>query len=124
MNIGITGEKGEKLAARFLEKKGYTIIAKNFQTRFGEIDIICRNREYLVFAEVKTRSGQYLVSGRDAVGTAKQQRILKASIQYMQNDPVELQPRFDVVEVMFGDKECQIEHIENAFDAGGLYGLF
>ena len=66
MNIGKTGEKGEKLAARFLEKKGYTIIAKNFQTRFGEIDIICRNKEYLVFAEVKTRSGQYLVSGRDA----------------------------------------------------------
>ncbi len=124
MNIGKTGEKGEKIAARFLEKKGYTIIAKNFQTRFGEIDIICRNKQYLVFAEVKTRGERFIVSGRDAVGFAKQQRILKAAIQYMQNDPVELQPRFDVVEVVFGEKECQIEHIENAFDAGGLYGLF
>lgn len=124
MNIGKTGEKGEKIAARFLEKKGYTIIAKNFQTRFGEIDIICQNKQYLVFAEVKTRGERFLVSGRDAVGFAKQQRILKAAIQYMQNDPVELQPRFDVVEVVFGEKECQIEHIENAFDAGGLYGLF
>ncbi len=124
MNIGTTGEKGEKLAVRHLEKKGYTIVARNFQTRFGEVDIICKNKQYIVFAEVKTRSEGYLICGRDAVGAAKQRRIFKAAMQFLQSDPVELQPRFDVIEIVLSDKECKIEHIENAFDLRGMNGFF
>ncbi|MBP5618294.1 MAG: YraN family protein, partial [Clostridia bacterium] len=65
MNIGATGERGEKLAARYLRRKGYRILERNFQTRFGEIDLIARKGDQLVFVEVKTRAPGAPVSGRD-----------------------------------------------------------
>lgn len=124
MNIGKTGEEGETLAVRFLEKNGYAVLERNYQTRFGEVDIICRNERFLVFAEVKTRTDRPLVSGFDAVDRSKQRKILKAAMQYCQANPLELQPRFDVIAVIFGNRDAKIEHIENAFDSGGLYGFF
>ncbi len=124
MNIGTTGAKGEKLARKLLEQKGYKTVCTNFQTRFGELDIVCRNDEFIVFAEVKTRGERYMVSGRDSVGFSKQGKIIKAASQYLQQNPCELQPRFDVVEIVIGDKDVQIEHIENAFSAGGRHEFF
>ena len=115
MNIGATGEKGEKLAAGYLRRRGYRILERNYQTRFGEIDLIARKRDVLVFVEVKTRAAGAPVSGRDAVDAAKQARVRTAALQYWQAGRGDLQPRFDVVEVTLSPKGAHIEHIEDAF---------
>ena len=112
MNIGATGERGEKLVARYLRRKGYRILERNFQTRFGEIDLIARKGDVIVFVEVKTRAPGAPVSGRDAV---KQSRVRTAALQYWQGRFAALQPRFDVVEVTLSPEGEQVEHIENAF---------
>ncbi|MDD6284796.1 MAG: YraN family protein [Firmicutes bacterium] len=119
MNIGITGESGEQLAVKHLQSEGYKITVRNYQSRFGEIDIICENDEYIVFAEVKTRASDALVSGRFAVTAAKQRRIIKTAMLYLQQNQSPLQPRFDVIEV--SGKEG-LNHIENAFDIGAFHG--
>lgn len=124
MNLGKTGLKGEASAARFLKSKGYRIISRNYQTRYGELDIVCRNDSYIVFAEVKTRSENYIVSGVDAVNLAKQKRIVKAALQFLQENSYDLQPRFDVLEIVIvGDGET-VTHIENAFSATDYHGFY
>ena len=124
MNIGTTGAFGEETALEWLVKHGYELVSRNFQTRFGEVDIICRDKRYIVFVEVKTRSAGYIGSGREAVTSSKQVKLIKAAMQYLQSRPTELQPRFDVIEVVLDGDKVSVEHIENAFGAGGGYGFF
>jgi len=123
MNIGKVGSDGEKTAINYLKKHKYKILSQNYQTYFGEIDIVCKIDNYIVFVEVKTRSDNYMVSGRDSVTLAKQKRIIKAAMQYLQSYRPELQPRFDVIEITVGKENNQIVHIENAFSAEGFYGF-
>ena len=114
------GILGEVCAARMLREKGYTIYTANYRCRFGEIDIIAANDKYITFTEVKTRSPGAISTAREAVDRRKQEKIIKTAQLYLQSNPVELQPRFDVVEVYI-DKEQRVEkinHIENAFDGG------
>ena len=124
MNIGVTGAKGESLAASYLKRKGYRILERNYQTRYGEVDLIARDGEYLVFVEVKTRQEGALVSGFAAVDAGKQTRVRKAAVQYWQAHPTELQPRFYVIEVTLSAAGAKIEHLENAFDGGEDHGVF
>ena len=123
MNIGHVGSTGEKAAVDYLKKKKYKIISRNYQTYFGELDIICTHQNYIIFVEVKTRSDNYMVSGRDAVTKSKQKRIIKAAMQYMQSYKPNYQPRFDVIEITVGKDKDNIVHIENAFTAEGFYGF-
>lgn len=118
MNLGVKGEAGERMACDHMKCKGYRVVTRNFYNRLGEIDIICENGEYLVFVEVKLRSAGAKVAGREAVTAAKQRKIIKTAMLYMQAYPTELQPRFDVIEVS-GNR---LTHIENAFDGGGMGG--
>lgn len=118
MNLGVKGEAGERMACDYLKRKGYKVVTRNFYNRLGEIDIICENGEYLVFVEVKLRSAGAHVTGREAVTAAKQRRIIKTAMIFMQSYPTNLQPRFDVIEVSGN----QLTHIENAFDGGGMGG--
>ena len=116
------------LAARFLRDKGYTITASNFHSRFGEIDIIACDARYIVFVEVKTRSEDALYAPREAVTPAKQHRILQTAMVYLQGHPTELQPRFDVVEVVTEKgqpmKIVEIDHLMGAYEAEGLGAAF
>ena len=123
MNIGIVGSAGENKAVKYLKKHKYKILSQNYQTFFGELDIICRKGEYIVFVEVKTRSKNYMVSGRDSVTSAKQKRIIKAAMQYLQSYKFDLQPRFDVIEITVEKDNDEIVHIENAFSAEGFHGF-
>ena len=123
MNIGKVGSDGEKTAINYLKKHKYKILSQNYQTYFGEIDIVCKIDNYIVFVEVKTRSDNYMVSGRDSVTLSKQKRIIKAAMQYLQSYRPELQPRFDVIEITVGKENNKIVHIENAFSAEGFYGF-
>jgi putative endonuclease len=119
-----SGKIGEDHAADLLIQKGYQIIERNYHSRFGEIDIIAQNKDYLVFIEVKTRDENYSVSPLEAVTAGKQKKLYKTALLYLQSHPTKLQPRFDVIGITTKDSNFAIksvEHIENAFSGGGFY---
>lgn len=120
MNIGNTGRNGEDRVAAFLRKKGLAVVKRNYQCRFGEIDIIAETREYIIFVEVKTRKKDSMISGVSAVDAKKQQRIMLTAQDYMRKTKSQLQPRFDVAEVTVFEKDngslgYDLKYIENAF---------
>lgn len=111
-----SGPAGERYAARMLKKLGYKVIARNFRSRFGEIDIIAENRQYIIFVEVKTRKRDSMVSPLEAVTYSKQRKIILTAEAFLRSCPTNLQPRFDVaaVETEQG-KIVGWELYENAF---------
>ena len=115
----LLGPWGEATAAAFLRRKGFRIEAMNYRTRLGEIDIIARNRSFLVFAEVKLRKSDLYGAPREFVTAAKQNRLKAAAMQYLSEHETALQPRFDVIEIYapqgLATKMPRINHIENAF---------
>ena len=118
MDTQALGRFGEEQAARCLTKKGYRVVRRNFRCRFGEIDLIARRRDVLVFAEVKLRRDDRFAAAREFVTAAKQRRILAAAQLYLAGCEEELQPRFDVIEVYAPQGAAgpvRIEHIEDAF---------
>lgn len=120
MNIGVTGKSGEDRVAAFLRKRGWSVIKRNYQCRYGEIDIIAENAEYIIFVEVKTRKKNSLTSPAQSVTRAKQQRIMLTAQDYLSKTLCDKQPRFDVAEVTVADtpdsgKKYHLNYIENAF---------
>ena len=118
------GRIGEKYAEKHLKRSGYKIVDKNVHASHNEIDIIARNKEFIVFVEVKARSVDIglefdYVSPASAVTEGKQQRTIRAAKAYLLNGKYcGLQPRFDVIEVYLDKKDkkmIKINHIENAF---------
>lgn len=122
------GAAGEVLAARFLREKGYTITAANVHSRFGEIDIIAEDGQYIAFVEVKTRSEHALYTPREAVTRVKQRKILGTAAMYLQRHPTAKQPRFDVIEIVTATghpmKALEINHIMGAYETEGLHAAF
>lgn len=115
----VIGGAGEDAAVKYLKKKKYVILGRNYNIRGGEIDIIAEKDGCVVFVEVKTRSGDSFGSAKEAVTFTKQQRVIKAAQHYM-TGLGDVPVRFDVVAVdgyMDGNKLKveNIEHIENAF---------
>lgn len=115
----VIGGKGEDAAVRYLKKKRYIILERNYNIRGGEIDIIAEKDGYVVFVEVKTRSSDNFGTAKEAVTFTKQQRVIRAAQHYMAGLG-DIPVRFDVVAVdgyMDGNKfkAENIEHIENAF---------
>lgn len=119
------GIMGENIAAEMFRKKGYTVIERNFHSRFGEIDIISKGNGYIVFAEVKMRSVNSIARPAEFVDFRKQKKIIMTAQIYISRNKSEFQPRFDVVEILYEPKTMSvisIEHIENAFDGSAFYG--
>ena len=91
----------------------------NYSCRFGEIDIIAKNKKYIVFAEVKLRRDADFAQAREFVTKSKQEKIIKTAALWLSENQTELQPRFDVIEVYAPmgteSKKPQINHLENAF---------
>ena len=108
-----TGRSGENIAAQHLEQQGYTILERNYRLRIGEVDIIARDGEYLVFIEVKTRRSRKFGSPFEAVDVRKQQKIVKIASAYLQGK--ERPVRFDVVAVHLNEKDVRVEVLKNAF---------
>lgn len=112
------GARGEKLAARFLRRHGFKILYRNFRGRQGgEIDLVCRERDTLVFVEVKTRTGQDFGRPLEAVNRKKQRRISLGAFAWLRllGNP-DILFRFDVVEVVVSEEaEPQIELVRDAF---------
>lgn len=113
------GAWGEALAAQYLQKKHYRIIATNYRCRFGEIDLIAENRKHLVFVEVKLRKSDRFASAFEFVDSRKQERLRTTAQLYLSQNPTDLQPRFDVVEIYAPDgaqtRKPRIHHMEDAF---------
>jgi putative endonuclease len=108
------GKKGEEKAAVFLEKKGLQILAKNFRSPFGEIDLVCKEKNQIVFVEVKTRTSLSFGDGAEAISLQKINRIVKTAYHFLKTQHLENAPfRFDVVSLLL-DKQ-DIIHIPNAF---------
>ena len=115
----LSGAWGEALAAEYLRKKHYKILAAGYRCRFGEIDLIAANRTYIAFVEVKTRGGDALYTAAEAVTAAKQNKIYLTALHYMEEYNADLQPRFDVCEVYVTQvkkkRSAQIIYMEDAF---------
>lgn len=113
------GAWGEALAAQYLRKKRYEIVAAGFRSRFGEIDLIARNRKYLVFVEVKLRKNADFACAVEYVDHRKQEKIKTTASVYLSLHPTELQPRFDVIEIYAPEglltHRPEIHHLEDAF---------
>lgn len=111
----MVGNYGEDLAVKYLKKKKFKIISRNYQTKLGEIDIIAVKNKETVFVEVKTRTQKLYGTGAEAVDYFKQQRIIKTSMLYL-GEKYSLVPiRYDVIEIYLDGEEFEINHIENAF---------
>ena len=115
----VNGAWGERKAAAYLRRKGCRIVGKNFSCRFGEIDIIAENSDYLIFCEVKLRKSGAFGAPREFVTAQKQQRLRKTAEIYLSQHPTEKQPRFDVVEIyaengIFTARPV-INHLEDVF---------
>jgi putative endonuclease len=110
------GERGEGLAVQFLKKKGYKIITQNYKTRIGEIDIIAREGDTLVFVEVKTRESIAYGKPFEAVNYFKKRKISNAALLYLKKLK-EIPPcRFDVVSIYFEQGKPDCELIRDAFE--------
>lgn len=115
----LAGAWGEALAAEYLRKKRYKIVASGYSCRFGEIDLIVQNREYLVFVEVKLRKSADFARAMEYVDRRKQDRLRTTASLYLSENPTRLQPRFDVIEIYAPEgtetAHPEIYHMEDAF---------
>ncbi len=114
-----TGDIGENYAVKYLKKKGCKIIERNYRKKFGEIDIIAKNKKYFLFVEVKTRHTNPYTQPYEAVDYHKQRKIIKTSSMYLAENEIEAFCRFDVCEVFVDENTLKLDHInyiENAFE--------
>lgn len=109
------GIKGEDLGVRHLVDKGYTILHRNWKSGKKEVDIVAENDEFIVFAEVKTRTGNYLSSPGETVSREKQRLLLLAAESYLRIYNINKESRFDIITIISKGQNYTIEHLENAF---------
>ena len=120
MATDLLGRWGESIAANYLRKEGYILLGANYRCRFGEIDLIARKDDLLVFVEVKLRKNDSFAAAMEFVHQKKQSRVLSTAQLYIQQHGLEeLQARFDVIEVYAAEgtktKNPKIHHLEDAF---------
>jgi len=113
----VTGKTGEGIASGFLTQNGYQILDVNYRCPIGEIDIVARERDELVFVEVKTRKSSAMGYPEQAVGTAKQKKMSQLALWYLRDKKVGDAPvRFGVVAILLLPSGNDIRLIRNAFD--------
>ena len=119
----INGQIGEELATELLKKKAYKILQRNYKNVLGEIDIIAKDKDYLVFVEVKFRNTRMFGRASEAVDKRKQMHIISAARSYLQENRLRRIPRFDVIEVYVEKtdnsfKVVNVNHLPRAFASG------
>jgi putative endonuclease len=112
------GEVWEQLACRHLQQAGLDLIARNFQTRFGEIDLVMREHDLLVFVEVRYRASRRFGSGADSITASKCQRLVTVAEQFRQRrrDLAALPCRFDVVAITGSTETPKLDWLRGAFE--------
>ena len=120
------GRKGERVAARFLKKNGYRIVAKNKHYGKNELDLIAKDKKHIVFVEVKTRSftdSAPTTRPAEAVDMEKRRRTAEAGKAYLAENKTALCPRFDVIEVyLLKGRRLRVTRINHIPDAFGVSG--
>jgi len=110
------GKIGEQLAAEYLSKKGYIILARNYFYDKAEIDIIAqKEKNSLVIVEVKTRNSDYFGDPQDFVKPSKIKLLVKAANEYVISNDLDVEVRFDIIAVIKNKTVEKIEHFKNAF---------
>ena len=109
------GKKGEQIAAGFLEKNGYTILARNYRFQKAELDIIAIKEAVLAIVEVKSRTNTTVIDPKEAVNPKKIKRITAAANEYIIANDLDVEARFDIITIVKQAKGYEIEHIEDAF---------
>lgn len=110
------GKEGEDAAVAFLSGKGYAIIEKNYRTPFGEIDIIAKDLNTIVFVEVKTRSDAAFGQPFEAVNQKKRAKMSRVALSFLKRFKHGVPARFDVLSITVASGGHQIEHIADAFE--------
>ena len=110
-----TGQRGEELAANFMQNNGYTILETNWRYKHLEIDIVAMIAQTLVIAEVKTRKNNYFGEPESFVSKQKQKNLIKAAHHYLRRNNIDLEVRFDILSILIHDNIIKINHIESAF---------
>ena len=112
-----TGELGEELGGAYLKERGYKVLARNVRSPFGEIDLVARDGETLVFVEIKTRAGHAFGFPEEAVTQQKKERLIRLASWYLARH---LEPkravRFDVLAIELSSGAPDIRLIQNAFE--------
>lgn len=111
------GKKGEAIARRYLEQKGYVIACTNWHWHHYELDIVAIDGEELVVVEVKARASDYLLSPEEAVDAGKIRRIVTSADAYARFRNIALPIRFDIISLIQANDSYQIDHIKDAFYA-------
>lgn len=111
-----SGVQAEQLAARFLETQGLKLLERNYRSRFGEIDLIMRDGDTLIFVEVRLRSRSHFGGAAASVDRRKQERLIATAQQYLAALPALPRCRFDVV-LMSALQGTPPEWLRNAFEA-------
>ena len=109
------GKQGEDLAVEFLIEEGYEILERNWRFKHTEVDIIARDRDQLVIAEVKTRTGNSWGEPYTAVDFRKQRSLIFAAERYIFSHNLDLYVRFDIVSIIIDHNRTVVEHVKEAF---------
>ena len=114
------GKLGEDEACRELRRRGYAILARGYRTRHGELDIVARDGDVLVFVEVKTRSNEAFGSPFEAVTARKRLKLVRMALDYLARSRLEKVPcRFDVVGVLWDGTTTTVDVVVDAFSIHG-----
>lgn len=118
-NLKQLGTAGEEIAAKYLAEKGYLIVKRNYRCKNGEIDLVAKDQDTIVFVEVKTRRSLKFGTPQSAVTSKKQMRISMAALGYLHEiDALNSPCRFDVIAITLppASEKIEIKHIKNAFE--------
>lgn len=111
------GKSGEENAVSFLKENGYKILARNYKTKLGEIDIIAVDKDTYCFIEVKTRHSDKFGLPSEAISSIKQRQISKAALNFLkENKLLDKKARFDVVSIIYQKDAPRLDLIKNAFE--------
>ena len=123
----LLGNRGERLAARYLRRQGLRILERQYSTRSGEIDLIALDGDCLVFVEVKTRRSNQAGDPVEAITIGKQKQLTRLALTYLKrHNRLEQRARFDVVAILWptGSRKPEVRHYRNAFPAIGFGQMF
>lgn len=116
------GRHGEELARAYLENTGYTILATNYRSPLGELDLVVKKDETIIFVEVRTRSTPSFGTPLESIDRRKQEKLIRLALQFCAHHCLYSKNlRFDVIGIYLNGNDPKIEHIPNAFFAGGKY---
>ncbi|TAH18143.1 MAG: YraN family protein [Cytophagales bacterium] len=112
----ISGKEGEEIAAKYLEGKGYQILARNYRVKRQEIDIIAHEKDIYIFVEVKSRGSSDFGFPEDFLSPQQEGRIRSAATYYLNEHSISAKDiRFDIVSILKNKDGVEIEHFEDAF---------